>query len=152
MILRVRSSRSVRSWMDEYVVCPRTPVAIDELTARAKVRPGTYADGLVRDLYAAIFRRSLDLKADYAMYFAIEYPTFADYLRRRCRFTPPSVARLTAELPNSVHMFHFHPAYSFLDEAYGLKFLNRLLGADAPDEVSDLDTEDDQEGDDSEEA
>lgn len=116
---------------DEYVVCPRTPITVaelrDRMLQRAKVSPGSYAHRLIDDLHAAIFVQSLDLKADYVSYFAREYESFAEYLRRRERFPLAVVATLTKSFDVSMGMYHFQPGYAFLADTYGLKFLTRLI-------------------------
>jgi len=116
---------------DEYVVCPRAPLTVaelrDRMLQRAKVTEGSYAYRLVDNLHAAILVQSIDLKADYDAYFACEYKSFGEYLRRRARFPSAVVATLTQAVDESSGMYHFRPAYAFLDDAYGLEFLTRLL-------------------------
>lgn len=94
---------------------------------RAKVVEGSYAFGLIDDLHSAIFVRSLDLKADYNAYFAGEYESFGEYLRRRARFPSGVVTTLTQVFDESTGIYHFRPAYSFMTDSYGLEFLTRLL-------------------------
>ncbi len=94
---------------------------------RAQARPGSYAHDLIVELHADIFVRSLDLKADYLTYFAVEYATFADYLRRRERLVPSDVAVLAAAFDRSAAIIRFEPWHAFLREEYGLKFLTTLL-------------------------
>jgi len=128
MIISVRPGQHDR---DEYVVCPCAPLSVAKLRARmlqrAKVTEGSYAYKLVDDLHAAIFVRSLDLKADYSAYFVCEYESFGQYLRRRARFPSAVVATLTEAVDESSGMYHFRPAYTFLVDTYGLEFLRRLL-------------------------
>jgi hypothetical protein len=116
---------------DEYVVSPRAPLTVaglrDRMLRRAKVTEGSYAYRLVDDLHSAIFVESLDLKADYEAYFAREYGSFDEYLRRRARLPSAVAAKLTKLLDESTGMYHFCPAYAFLADTYGLDFLTRLV-------------------------
>lgn len=116
---------------EEYFVCPRAPSTVLELRERmlrrAKVIEGSYAYGLIDDLYAAIFVRSLNLKADYEAYFAREYTTFGEYLRRRARLPRMIVAQLTTTAEESTGVYHVRGSYAFLNGAFGLEFLTQLL-------------------------
>lgn len=98
------------------------------MVTRAQVRPESYAHGLIVDLHASIFVRALDLKADYVTYFAVEYPTFAEYLRRRERLAASDVIALAAAFDRSAAIIRFEPWHAFLREKYGLTFLATLLG------------------------
>ena len=116
---------------EEYIVCPRAPATVSELhdrmLERAKVATGSYAYRLVEDMHSAIFLQSLDLKADYETYFALEYVSFAEYLRRRER-TPANVeAILSKALEVSTGIYRFKPGYAFLSDTYGHDFLRALL-------------------------
>lgn len=117
--------------LDEYVICPRVPVTVaelrDRMLQRAKVSEGSYAFQLIDDLHAAIFLRSLDLKADYEMYFIKEYESLDSYLRRRARIPSAVVATLTRAIGEYTGMYHFRPVYDFLGDSYGLEFLTKLL-------------------------
>jgi len=128
MIIRLNPGRYSQ---DEYVVCPRVPVTVaelrDRMLRRAKVTEGSYAYRLMDNLHAAIFVQSLDLKADYAGYFAREYASFGEYLQRRTHFPPEVVTRLTETADISNGMYHFSPVYAFLTDTYGLEFLTRLV-------------------------
>ena len=128
MIVSFRLSERAQ---DEYVVCPRAPATVAELRERmlkrARVIEGSYAYRLIDDLHAMIFVRSLDLKADYEQYFAIEYRSFGEFLRRRTRIPSPAVARLTEALDVSSGMYQFDPTHAFLTDTYGLDFLTKLL-------------------------
>ncbi len=116
---------------DEYVVCPRATITVAELhermLQRAKVTERSYAYRLLENLHASIFLQSLDLKADYEAYFAREYDSFGEFLRRRLRFPSAVVAKLTDAFAVSSGMYHFQPSYTFLAEEYGLEFLTLLL-------------------------
>lgn len=120
-----------RFGQDGYVICPSVPVSVaelrDRMLRRAKVAEGSYAYRLVDDLYAAIFERSLDLKADYETYFSREYESFGEFLRRRMRFPSAVVSPLTKAVDDSSGMYYFRPPYSFLSDEHGLEFLIRLL-------------------------
>lgn len=116
---------------DEYIVCPRAPSTVaelrDRMLRRAKVIKDSYAYRLVEDLHSAIFVQSLDLKADYATYFAREYESFAVYLRRRLRFPRAVVTALTEAVDMSSGVYHLHPVHVFLADEYGLELLKQLL-------------------------
>lgn len=128
MIILLGSEHHVQ---DEYIVCTRESVTVaelrDRMLKRSKVVEGSYAFRLIDDLHSAIFIRSLDLKADYNTYFAVEYKSFGEYLRRRARIPSGVVTTLTQIFDESVGMYHFRPTYSFMTDTYGLGFLKRLL-------------------------
>lgn len=127
MIIQLNSQHS----RDKYVICPRAPVTVaelrDRMLHRAKVIEGSYAYRLIDDLHSAIFVQSLDLKADYEAYFAREYASFSEFLRRRTRFPARVVTKLAKVFNVSSGMYHFRPYHAFLTETYGRKFLTRLL-------------------------
>jgi hypothetical protein len=116
---------------DEYLVCPPHPATLSTLRGlmldRAKVTDGSYAYRLIEDLFADIFVRSLDLKADYRSYFAIEYSTFAEFLRRRSRFANAVIAQLVNLVDHSIGVYHYRPSYPFLTDLDGQAFLLKLL-------------------------
>ena len=128
MIIAFKSAKDTR---DEYVVCPHSPLTVaelrDRMLQRAKVAEGSYAYRLVVDLHAALFVQSLELKGDYNVYFAGEYESFREYLRRRARFPSSVVARLAEVVDESSGVYHFRPWYDFLDDTYGLEFLTSLV-------------------------
>ena len=125
---------------DEFAVCPRAPSTVAELRLRmlqrAKAAEGSYAYQLISGLHSAVFLQSLDFKADYAEYFACEYESFGEYLRRRARLTPETVATLVKEVDAASGVYHFRPEYEFLADAFGLEFLSRLLEDPPPGETS----------------
>jgi hypothetical protein len=124
MILSLgRDSSSRRS----FVICLGT--SIDEVTllSKAKVKPGTYAGELIANLYDEIFHRSLELKRDYAEYYALEYGSFGEYIRKRFLFSPELVSNIGSQFLQSSQIIYFQPSQYFLEEDYGLDFLERLL-------------------------
>ena len=127
MIIPVRTRNS----RDEYVICLpalHTPESMrDRMFLRAKVVEGSYAWRLIDDLYHSIFRHSLDLKADYEAYFALEYRSFAEYLRRRLRFSSSTVTALAGAAEEFSGVYYFSPYQDFLNEEYGVDFLSQLL-------------------------
>jgi len=137
MIVALTGDRFER---DRYVICPSAPVSVaelrDRILRRAKVTEGFYAYRLVDDLHAAIFERSLDLKADYESYFSREYESFGEFLRRRMRFAATAVTALTKALDKNSGMYFFRPSHSFLEGEYGLEFLTRLLNDPVAEEES----------------
>lgn len=116
---------------DEYIICVRLPLTVTELRERmlqrAKVSRGSYAYGLIDNLHAQIFVQSLDLKADYEAYFAREYESFSEYLRRRERLPAAIVGKLAEVFDVSMGMYYYKPRYAFLTDTYGLQFLTRLI-------------------------
>jgi hypothetical protein len=115
------------SWRHSYLLCLRAPVNEDTLLRRAKAKPGTYAGELLANLHDAIFRRSLELKRDYTEFYAPEYATFAEYVRKRFLFPPDTVLSVSAQFPHSRQIIHFHPGFCFIEDDYGREFLQRLL-------------------------
>lgn len=134
------SFKSRKYSQDEYIVCPRAPATVaelrDHMLQRAKVTEGSYAYRFIDNLHAAIFVQSLDLKPDYEAYFAREYASFGQYLRRRGHFPSGVVATLTQLFDISSGMYHFRPAHAFLADKYGLDFLTRLLEDSSAGEAS----------------
>jgi hypothetical protein len=129
-----------RRSQDEYIVCPPRSLSIGELRERmlqrAQVTDGSYAWQLIDNLHAAIFVQSLDLKADFEIYFAVEYRSFERYLRRRTHLPPSLMAKLLQAFETSGGMYHFKPSgYSFLSETYGLDFLKKLIENGAAEEA-----------------
>ena len=124
MILSLgRDSSSRRS----FVICLGTSIDEATLLSRAKVIPGTYAGELVANLYDEIFHRSLELKRDYADYYALEYGTFDGYIRKRFLFPPELVSNISSQFSQSRQIIYFQPSQYFLEEDYGLHFLEGLL-------------------------
>lgn len=124
MIIRLGEDRSFRH---AYLLCGISAISKVEFLRRARVRAGTYAGELIDRLHDAIFQCSPDLAADYSKYYAIEYSTFAQYLRKRVRLPADIIRRVTRHCSKDQTVLHFHPGYSFLDEEYGTEFLKRLL-------------------------
>lgn len=116
---------------DEYIIGLRSPMTVAELRERmlqrAKVSRGSYAYQLIDNLHAQIFVQSLDLKTDYEAYFAREYESFSEFLRRRERLPSEVVARLAEAFDISIGMYYYKPGYAFLTDSYGLEFLTRLI-------------------------
>jgi hypothetical protein len=110
-----------------YLLCLAAPTEKAAFLRRAKVKPGTYAGDLIANLHDAIFYRSLELKADYKKYYAVEYDTFADYVRKRFLLPSDVVVSVCSQLSRSSQIIFFHPIYSFIEDSYGRGFLERLL-------------------------
>jgi len=123
MIITLREPSNSES----LILCLREAVTEKEFLRRAKVRPGSYAFELFTGLYASIFIRSLDLKRDYADYFAVEYPTFGEYLRERLLWDREVVLRVSKQFRTSRQIIYLKGSHSFLDHDYGPTFLERLL-------------------------
>lgn len=118
--------------LDEYIVClgpaETGADARTRMLARARVTDGSYAFGLIDQLHAAIFVQSIDLKADFQTYFAIEYRSFDQYLCRRERLAQGVALELTKAFDESAGIYRFRPRHSFLGDASGVELLSRLLG------------------------
>jgi hypothetical protein len=129
MILQFRTRADKQ---DEYIICLETPLSIadirDRMLERAEVAEGSYAHGLINDLHAAIFIRSLDLKNDYYTYFRKEYASFGKYLSQRVRLPGSVVRKLEAVHDASAGIYRYRRPLYFLSEQYGVDFLSRLLG------------------------
>ena len=124
MILNLGRDSSYRY---SFLLCLGSDVDQNAFLERAKVKPNTYAGDLITGLHDAIFRCSLELKRDFNEYYSIEYSTFVAYLRKRLRLPPEIVKRVEADWPKSKKVIHFHPTYCFLEDDYGVEFLQRLL-------------------------
>lgn len=118
-----RDSSSRRSFM----ICLDSPIDEAALLLKAKVKPGTYAGELIANLYDEIFHRSLELKRDYADYYALEYGTFDEYVRKRFLFSSELVSTINSHFFQSTQIIYFQPSQYFLEDDYGLDFLERLL-------------------------
>ena len=124
MILSLgRDSSSKRS----ILICLGTSIDEAEFLLKAKVKPGTYAGELIANLYDDIFHRSLELKRDYADYYSLEYGTFEKYVRKRFLFSPELTSTISSQFMQSSQIIYFQPYQYFLEDDYGLDFLERLL-------------------------
>lgn len=116
--------------LEEFIVCPHAPATIKELRdrmlQRAKVTQGSYAYRLVEDMHSAIFERSLDFKADYEAYFASEYASFGEYIRRRTCVPSAVVDQVIAAVDTSRGVYYVERSFDFLADD-GFEFLSRLL-------------------------
>lgn len=117
--------------LEDFVVCPRAPAPVGELRERmlqrAKVMKGSYAYRLIEDLHSLIFLQSLDLKADYEKYFAIEYATFGEYIRRRTRIPSAAVDQIIAAGGASSGVYYVKRSFDVLCDTNGLELLANLL-------------------------
>lgn len=119
--------RNPSSFDHSYIICLNGVVDEATLLRRAMVKPATYAGDLLMNLHDAIFRRSLELKREYAEYYAIEYATFTEFIRKRFLLSQEVVGKLSAEFACSSHVIYFNSCYCFLEEDYGREFLEKLL-------------------------
>lgn len=111
----------------ELIVCRRSAVSLDELLARAKVSEGTYASRLVEELFASIRLYSVELLGDHRAYFSREYDSFAEYLRRRYRFSRGLAEAIAAECRSSEFAYFVkYPDYLWVEEP-GRSVLLELL-------------------------
>ncbi len=112
---------------EAYMLC--LPALVDQRTflQRAKVKPGSYAGELMANLHEGIFGRSLELKQDFAKYYAIEYVSFDKYLRKRFLLSSEVAGKVGKEFSRSRQIIHFHPGYCFIEDDYGRDFLEKLL-------------------------
>lgn len=127
----ILSFRSQEYGLERFVVCPSGPVTVDELRERmldrARVARGSYAYRLVEDLHSAIFLQSLDLKADFETYFAREYESFGDFVRRRTRIPSAVIDQIVASVELSSGIYYVKRSFDFLSETRGLELLEHLL-------------------------
>jgi hypothetical protein len=124
MIIPVKSESGFQS---SYVLCLRAGVSEASLLRRARVKARTYAGELVTNLHGGIFQRSIELKSDYAKYYAPEYVTFAEYVRKRFLFPLDIVSVIDSQFSSSGLIIYFHPSYWFIEDDYGQGFLERLF-------------------------
>lgn len=117
--------------LEAFIVCPRVPATVDELRERmlqrAKVTQGSYAYQLIEDLHSAIFLQALDLKADYEAYFAREYATFSEYIRRRTRIPSAAIDQVVAAVDTSSGVYYVKRSFDYLSDTHGLGLLSNLL-------------------------
>ena len=124
MILSLSRDSSFRR---SFVVCLGSHIDEATFLLKAKVKAGTYAGELIANLYDEIFHRSLELKRDYADYYALEYCSFDEYVRKRFLFSAELVGTISSQFSQSTQIFYFQPSYYFLEDDYGLDFLERLF-------------------------
>jgi hypothetical protein len=115
------------SYREEYILPVRRVPSESEFLARAKVRPVSYAGRLVSRLYGRLFRLSLELKRDYAVYYRLEYAAFADYLRRRHLLSAKDADALSLREASAAAIIRFRQPYYFMSEGCGEEMLNELL-------------------------
>lgn len=117
--------------LEDLVVCPRAPTTVDELRERmlqrAKVVKGSYAYRLIEDLHSAIFFQSLDLMADYEEYFAIEYTSFGEYIRRRTNIPPTATEQIIAVADTSSGVYYVKRSFDYISDPNGVELLSNLL-------------------------
>lgn len=123
-----------RSYPSNFVVCLRWVPSEDGLLGKARARRGTYAGELILDIYAGLFRQSLELKRDYGEFFSLEYASFAEYLGKRFLWKSDLVNEIAKHFDSSRVMIYFEPRQLFLDDDYGHSFLSKLLDAEEADE------------------
>jgi hypothetical protein len=124
MIILVRNERMLR---EEYILAVHRVPTEAEFLRRAKVRPGTYAGRLMAKLYERLFERSLELKRDYTTYYAVEYGTFARYLRKRHLLSDVEAKELEKQFPRAATIVRFGWLYTFMQEGVGADLLAKLL-------------------------
>jgi hypothetical protein len=124
MILVVHNARRLR---DEYILAVRHVPTEAEFLRRAKVRPATYAGRLMAKLYVRLFERSLELKRDYTTYYAVEYGTFARYLRKRHLLSVTEAKELDNRFARAAAIIRFGSLYTFMEEGVGAELLAKLL-------------------------
>lgn len=119
--------RNPSSANNSYIICLNGVVDEATLLRRAMVKPATYAGDLLINLHDAIFCRSLELKREYEKYYAVEYATFTEFVRKRFLLSQEVVGKFSAEFARSSHVIYFNSCYCFLEEDYGREFLEKLL-------------------------
>ncbi len=117
--------------LEDFIVCLRAHANVgalrERMLQRAKVAPGSYAHRLVEDLHSAIFVHSLDLKADYETYFAPEYASFGEYIRRRTHIPSAVADQVIAAVDASIGVYYVRRSFDFLSDTRGFELLARLL-------------------------
>jgi predicted nucleic acid-binding protein len=78
-------------------------------------------------LYARLFERSLELKRDYTTYYAVEYGTFARYLRKRHLLSDEEAKELDKRFSRAATIVRFGWLYTFMQEGVGADLLAGLL-------------------------
>lgn len=125
MILQLGQDES--SFRKQYLLCLEWLVDKDAMLRKAKTRPGSYAGELMAELHEEVFCYSLDLKHDYLTYYQVEYGSFFQYLRKRFLFDVDVANPAAAQFDFSAAIFLFQPSYYFLEDEYGIGFLEKLL-------------------------
>src|SRR5437868_2514244 len=124
MILNTKDESS--SFRQTFLLCLTAPVSEATFLRRAKVRVGTYAGDLMAQLHGAIFKRSLELKSDYATYFAREYSTFGEYVSKLFRLSDDVVKEVERAYNVARLILHYEASLYFLEGDYGRDFLTKL--------------------------
>lgn len=125
MIFTIGRNRSFSN--QPYIICLNGAVNETTLLRRAMVKPATYAGDLLLNLYDAIFCRSIELKREYATYYAVEYATFGEFVRKRFLLSHELAGKLNEEFARCSQIIYFHSCYCFLEEDYGYEFLEKLF-------------------------
>jgi hypothetical protein len=95
--------------------------------SNAGVRADTYAAEVFENIYQNIVVYSLDVKADFDQYFALEYSTFADYLRKRLLWDHEVVETVARQYKTCARIIYYDRTVSFLDHELGPALLTKLF-------------------------
>lgn len=94
---------------------------------RARVKPGTYADELMINIYDGIFHYSRELKREYQKYYAVEYPRFSEFVENFGLIPSNLFVQADHYYSCCSRIIHYHPHQWFLFGEEGLRLLARLL-------------------------
>ena len=124
MIIDVGSDRY---WQRQYVICLNGSISEERFLHRAVVKKNSYAGDLISGVYDSIFRRSLEMKSDYCRYYSKEFSSFSLYAQRCHLLTADQSDKLEGLVSKYRKMFLLKAAHYFIQEEYGLSFLERLV-------------------------
>jgi hypothetical protein len=102
-------------------------LSLEATAQRGQVKQGTYGYELVADIHWALTTGSLNLKRDYDLYFAKEYCSFAEYLRRRYRYSRRTIAVLSSLYSQYAIVLRFDPGITILGGAQAYVLLESLF-------------------------
>jgi len=109
-----------------YVLFFRTPPTRAAFLKRARVKPGTYAEELMGDIYDDVFRHCCELRREYQRYYAVEYSHFSAFLACFGHLPKEICDRADSHSFHYTHIIPYHPP-GFLQDEDGLNLLARLF-------------------------
>ncbi|MEZ5417444.1 MAG: hypothetical protein R2708_08875 [Vicinamibacterales bacterium] len=112
---------------ESLVVCLHRVIDRETFLRNAGARADTYASEVFGNLYTNIIVYSLDVKADFDRYFAIEYPTFAEYLRKRLLWDHKVVDAVAGQYKRCARIIFYDRTVSFMDHELGPGLLTKLF-------------------------
>ena len=115
-----------RDMWNTLFVFPRA-YGLEELRAAAQVRHGSYADELVERIYRCIFVYPVDLRAEYAQYYAVEYSTFSEFLYWRYRVDRPKALELESDICGAGYIGYGWDRTSMLSDETVATMLDNMM-------------------------